>query len=551
MIRSLSIQNYAIIDELEIKFPDGLTIITGETGAGKSILLGALGLIMGKRADTKALYDLSRKCIIEARFDIGKYKLQSFFEENDIDYDAELLIRRELTPAGKSRAFINDTPATLSVLQELSSALIDLHLQFDTLDIHQVSFQLRMVDALAGNQDILEIYQKQYRRFQTEQRKLVTMRAEHDRALREFDFLQFQYNELEQANLLPGEQEELEAEEQLLGNAEEIKRNMTAAYLMLNEHEHPVLAQLREVQQRLNSVRRFHPELPELLQRLNSALLDLEDLASELERIGEETEFNPLRIQEIQQRLDLLNRLQHKHQVADVAALLDLQASLEKQLQSFGELADNTAELEASLLQQQTQLAEIAMQLRERRLAVITSFEAQVVERLALLSMESARLQIELRPSAELSNTGLDEVRFLFAANKGARLQEIRDVASGGELSRLTLVSKSLVASAIPLPTLIFDEIDTGISGDVALKMGQILRELSNQHQVVSITHSPQVASKADAHYFVYKQETDARTITRVRELSNEERIRAIATMLSQNPPSDSALENARELLQL
>lgn len=551
MIRNLSIQNYAIIDELEIKFPDGLTIITGETGAGKSILLGALGLIMGKRADTKALYDLSRKCIIEARFDIGKYKLQSFFEENDIDYDDELLIRRELTPAGKSRAFINDTPATLSVLQELSAALIDLHLQFDTLDIHQTSFQLRMVDALAGNQDILESYQKQYRRYQADQRRLETMRSEHDRALREFDFMQFQYNELEQANLQLGEQEELEAEEQILGNAEEIKRNMTAAYLMLNEHEHPVLAQLREVQQRLNSVRRFHPEFPELLQRLNGALLDLEDLAGELERIGEETEFNPLRIQEIQQRLDLLNRLQHKHQVADVASLLDLQAALEKQLQSFGELADHTAELEASLQQQQTKLVEIAEQLRERRQAVIPSFEAQVVERLALLSMESARLQIELRPASELSSTGSDEVRFLFAANKGARLQEIRDVASGGELSRLTLVSKSLVASAIPLPTLIFDEIDTGISGDVALKMGQILRELSNQHQVVSITHSPQVASKADAHYFVYKQETEARTITRVRELSTEERIRAIATMLSQNPPSDSALENARELLQL
>lgn len=551
MIRNLSIQNYAIIDELEIKFPDGLTIITGETGAGKSILLGALGLIMGKRADTKALYDLSRKCIIEARFDIGKYKLQSFFEENDIDYDDELLIRRELTPAGKSRAFINDTPATLSVLQELSAALIDLHLQFDTLDIHQTSFQLRMVDALAGNQDILESYQKQYRRYQADQRRLETMRSEHDRALREFDFIQFQYNELEQANLQLGEQEELEAEEQILGNAEEIKRNMTAAYLMLNEHEHPVLAQLREVQQRLNSVRRFHPEFPELLQRLNGALLDLEDLAGELERIGEETEFNPLRIQEIQQRLDLLNRLQHKHQVADVASLLDLQAALEKQLQSFGELADHTAELEASLQQQQTKLVEIAEQLRERRQAVIPSFEAQVVERLALLSMESARLQIELRPASELSSTGSDEVRFLFAANKGARLQEIRDVASGGELSRLTLVSKSLVASAIPLPTLIFDEIDTGISGDVALKMGQILRELSNQHQVVSITHSPQVASKADAHYFVYKQETEARTITRVRELSTEERIRAIATMLSQNPPSDSALENARELLQL
>lgn len=551
MIRNLSIQNYAIIDELEIKFPDGLTIITGETGAGKSILLGALGLIMGKRADTKALYDLSRKCIIEARFDIGKYKLQSFFEENDIDYDDELLIRRELTPAGKSRAFINDTPATLSVLQELSAALIDLHLQFDTLDIHQTSFQLRMVDALAGNQDILESYQKQYRRYQADQRRLETMRSEHDRALREFDFMQFQYNELEQANLQLGEQEELEAEEQILGNAEEIKRNMTAAYLMLNEHEHPVLAQLREVQQRLNSVRRFHPEFPELLQRLNGALLDLEDLAGELERIGEETEFNPLRIQEIQQRLDLLNRLQHKHQVADVASLLDLQAALEKQLQSFGELADHTAELEASLQQQQTKLVEIAEQLRERRQAVIPSFEAQVVERLALLSMESARLQIELRPASALSSTGSDEVRFLFAANKGARLQEIRDVASGGELSRLTLVSKSLVASAIPLPTLIFDEIDTGISGDVALKMGQILRELSNQHQVVSITHSPQVASKADAHYFVYKQETEARTITRVRELSTEERIRAIATMLSQNPPSDSALENARELLQL
>jgi DNA repair protein RecN (Recombination protein N) len=551
MIRSLSIQNYAIIDELEIRFPDGLTIITGETGAGKSILLGALGLIMGKRADTKALYDLERKCIIEARFDVSKYRLQSFFEDNDIDYEEELFVRRELTPSGKSRAFVNDTPVTLHVLQELSAALIDLHQQFDTLDIHQVSFQLRMVDALANNLELLERYNALYRNYQRDRRRLEELRAQHERAVRELDFLQFQHNELEEAQLQPGEQEALEAEEQVLSHAEDIKRSMTAAYLLLSEQEFPVLGQLQELQQRLQPVRKFHPELPELLQRLSTAIVDLEDLAGELERIGESTEFDPLKIQEIQQRLDLLNRLQHKHQVANAEALIELKADFERQIQSFGELADETSELEAALQRYEEELTSLAIQLRERRMSVIPSFEAQVVERLSMLSMESARLQIELRPLTQLSASGLDEVHFLFAANKGGRLQEIKDVASGGELSRLTLVTKSLVASAIPLPTLIFDEIDTGISGDVALKMGHILRELSNQHQVVSITHSPQVASKADAHYFVYKQETEKRTLTRVRELNKEERIRAIAVMLSQNPPTESALDNARELLQL
>ncbi|TXB62166.1 DNA repair protein RecN [Phaeodactylibacter luteus] len=550
MIESLQIRNYAIIEELTIDFSKGLTIITGETGAGKSILLGALGLIMGRRADIKSLYNLEDKCTIEAHFHIGKYALQPFFEAHDLDYDDHLVIRREITPSGKSRAFINDTPATLPVLQDLSSALIDLHQQFDNLDIHKVSFQLRLLDALAENRPLLGRYQALFSAYQQNLRKLGQLNERQANASKELDFIRFQLDELQAAALEEQEQDTLEDELNRLTNAEDIKRTMAGAFQQLSESEVSVVGQVEELSTALKQVKSFDRRLEPLYHRFNGLVEELRDMAQEFEAIAEDTEHDPERAQEVQERLDLIYRLQNKHQAADIKALLDIQHSLQQQLDGIGDLSQEIEQLERQTAQQVQQLEGMAEELSTRRHHVVAGFENQVEQMLAQLSMGNAKLKVDISRLEKLNSTGFDEVNFLFAANKGGRLQLIKDVASGGELSRLTLVVKSLVASAIPLPTLIFDEIDTGISGDVALKMGSILRELSNEHQVVSITHSPQIASRANAHYFVYKKDKADRTVTEVRALDTEGRIYAIATMLSQDPPSESAISNAKELLQ-
>ncbi len=550
MIKSLHIRNYAIIESLEINFSEGLTVITGETGAGKSILLGALGLIMGNRADTKSLYNEAEKCVVEAQFDIRSYDLKTFFIDNDIEYDDETFIRREILPSGKSRAFINDSPVNLNVLQQLSSALLDLHQQFDTLDIHNVSFQLRMIDALADNKRLAAGYEEEYRQYQTDKRRLSNLIARNEASAKEVEFLQFQLEEFNKAELLEGEQERLEQELAVLSNAEEIKRTMNAAFLYLSESEQSLVSQMEELSIQLHQVSKYEQRMQELSERYDGLVEELKDIAGEFEEIAEQAEYDPERIVEIQARLDLIYRLQNKHKVTTVKELLDIQENLQQQLGEFGDLSTEIETLNKRIAEQEVHLFEVAKMLSERRQLVIGDFENKVHAMLAQLAMEHAVLKVDFRKLEALSPTGLDELNFLFSANKGSRLQMIKDVASGGELARLTLVTKSLVASAIPLPTLIFDEIDVGVSGDVALRMGNILRHLSNQHQVVTITHSPQVASKADAHYFAYKVEKEERVITKVKELTKDERIRAIATMLSQNPPSDAAIENARQLIE-
>ncbi len=549
MIRSLQIRNYAIIEELEMDFSKGLTIVTGETGAGKSILLGALGLIMGKRADIKSLYNLEDKCVVEARFDVSRYSLKGFFEENDLDYEDNMVIRREITPSGKSRAFVNDTPVTLNILQDLSSTLVDLHQQFENLDIHQVSFQLRLLDALAENKGRLADYQRRFFQYQANRRRLAELIRRNDSAAKELDFLNFQLEEFNAAQLRAGEQEELEEELSRLTNAEDIKRILAGAFQQLSESELSVIGQLEEIAQALKGISKFDQRLGKFYERFDSVLMELNDLSQEFEGVAEEAEYDPERIMEAQQRLDLIYRLENKHQANSVEELLQIQQGLQEQVDAIGDLSAEIAVLEKETARQEEELLGLAEELSRRRHAVVGGFENEVERMLAQLAMEHARIKAEFTRMEELGPTGFDEVNFLFAANLGSRMQLIKDVASGGELSRLTLVVKSLVASAIPLPTLIFDEIDTGISGDVALKMGNILRKLSNEHQVISITHSPQIASKADVHYFVYKRIKDVRTITEVRMLELEERIHAIATMLSQSPPSDSAIANARELL--
>ncbi len=549
MIKRLSIRNYAIIEELEVQFPKGLAIITGETGAGKSILLGALGLIMGERADSKSLFDESKKCVIEGTFDVKAYGLKPFFEENDLDYFDECIIRRELAPSGKSRAFVNDTPVTLDILRRLAGALVDLHQQFDTLDIHNVSFQLRMIDALAGNRELLAAYSAVYRDFVKTRRKLEKLRRQNQQSAQESEFLQFQLDEFEKAALVSGEQDELEAELRRLNHAEDIKRTLSAAWQLIAEGENPVSGQLREVLRSLSEIKKFSPVASRLYERLDSAILELDDIGAECEKLAEETEFDPERIVEIQQRLDEIYRLQNKHRVNTVEELLQIHRDLQQRFEALGDLSTELGKLEKQLDELSLRLRQQASELSQRRKEVVPAFEKKVLELLAQLSMPHTRFEVHFSQLPEPGPTGTDEVGFLFAANPGSRLQHIKDVASGGELSRLTLVTKSLVASAIPLPTLIFDEIDAGVGGDVALRMGNILRQLANRHQVVVITHSPQVASKADAHYFVYKTVEGNATFTRVKLLNEDERIRSIAVMLSQNPPSESALANARELV--
>ena len=549
MLKRLHIRNYALIDELEIDFSDRLTIITGETGAGKSILLGALGLVMGERADSRVFYNDAEKCVVEAFFEVEKYDLRAFFEENELDYDNEVVIRRELSPAGKSRAFINDTPANNQVLQRLTEALVDLHQQFDVLDIHNVNFQLRMIDALADNALILKDYQNGFRKYSADRKRLAELVDRSENGAKEMEFLRFQLDELAQAGLADGEQEQLEDELARLANAEDIKRTYGAAYNFLAEAEQNIAGQLQEIARSMSATRKFSGQLSSLGERLDALIIDLQDIAKDCERISESTEHDPERIAEVQERLNVIYKLQKKHGVAGVADLLRIRETLEQQTTGFTDLGSEIARLEQAIDEQEKQLRAIAATLSERRKAVPAAFEERVHAMLAQLSMPHARLRVDIQPTAGLTPTGADDVQFLFASNVGSRYLPIKDVASGGELSRLTLCTKSLVADAIPLPTLIFDEIDSGVSGDVSLKMGLILKELSARHQVVSITHTPQVAARADAHYFVFKKVADNRTVTNIRLLNADERVRSIAVMLSGNPPSDAAVATARELV--
>lgn len=552
MISRLHISNYAIIEELDLDFASGLTIITGETGAGKSILLGALNLILGGRADSKTLFEEGRKCVIEGVFQIGHYDLKSFFERNDLDYDNEIYIRREITPSGKSRAFVNDTPTNLKTLQQLGNVLIDLHQQFDTLDINNSSFQLKMLDALAEQTIAFQDYQRNYRSLQNLRRDLKAAKEEAQRAHREREFIQYQYDELETAALTEQEQEQLETEQTRLGNAEEIKQLAAGVFNIISDDDNCVNDQLLAIIQQLGPLSKGDAAINELKERFLSVQLDLEALSTDIQAFGEATEHNPERLTEVNERLDLIYRLQNKHQLNSITELKQLEQELEAKLIGFADLTGKIDQLEQAIEKLETKIKKQGLAIRKARQAVAPEFTYHVHEKLADLSMENARLEVDFQ---ELSGgpgpNGLDDIQFLFSANKGGRMQTIKDAASGGEMSRLALVMKSLVASAMALPTLIFDEIDSGVSGDVAQKMGHIIAQLSRHHQVIVITHSPQVASRADRHFFIYKTDMDGqdRTVTKVRELNRDERIRAIATMLSQSPPSDSALTNARELI--
>lgn len=549
MLTHLSVHNYALIDKLEVDFSKGLTIITGETGAGKSILLGALGLVAGNRADVQSLYDKQKKCIIEAGFNIKDYNLKDFFSANEIDYDNNTNIRREISPEGKSRAFINDTPVTLNLLKELTERLIDIHSQHQTLTLSGSEFQLSVVDAFAQHYESLIEYHTTFKKFKMLEKILNELIEKETQAKKELDYFQFQFNELEEANLKPNEQAELEQELQTLNNAENIKLNLSKAAAGLNGGEQNLLTSLNEIKSILTSISKFKPEINELSTRINSAYIELKDIANELENLEQEIIHDANRIEELTNRLDVIFRLQQKHHVKEIVELIAIKDELSNKLLEFSSLETKIEKTRKELSALEKELISSAKQISANRKKVIPKIEKETAELLASLAMPNAQLKIEHTITENLQVNGIDKINFLFSANKGSDFKELNKVASGGELSRLMLSIKSLIAQLTALPTIIFDEIDTGVSGDVADKVGNIMNKISKNIQVITITHLPQIASKGQSHLLVYKEEKNNKMYSNIKKLSANERIEEIAKMLSTGKPTPAALKNAQELL--
>lgn len=549
MLQRIKVRNYAIIDDLTIDFSPNLNIITGETGAGKSILLGALGLILGNRADSKTFFNTSEKCIIEAEFEIGNYDIQEWFEENDLDYDPHTLIRREIQPAGKNRVFINDTPVSLQQLQELSQKLVDIHQQFSLYDIQKPSYQLELFDAFCGNKKLIKTYRKHFKDHLSVLKKLKLLEEEKSRSLAEADYINFQLDELNSVPYSSMNQETMEEELNMIEHAGAIKATAGAAYGALEDSEDSILTALDLI------IARFHPlagistGLKEISDRLYSSKLELDEIARDISHLAENTEIDEERSQQIRESLDLLYKLQSKHQVSDVAGLISLKDNLEARLHNYEALDNDIASVTLEAKALENKLFEQAAVLTENRKGGMQSFTDNLHELLSALGMPHARFTIDIATGQTLTASGMDDVQFLFAANIGSDPAPIKDVASGGEISRLTLAIKSMVAAVIPLPSLVFDEIDTGLGGEIALKMSLILQEMAKDHQLVAITHSPQLASKAHKHLFVFKEIHSGKTYTQIKELSLEERIENIAIMLSTKPPTKAAIENAKELI--
>jgi DNA repair protein RecN (Recombination protein N) len=549
MLQRLSIQNYAIIDSLEINFSGRLNIITGETGAGKSIIVGALGLILGERADSSVLVNKEKKCVVEGVFETGKKKgVLAFLRNNELDEQDEVTVRREIGTNGKSRAFVNDTPVTLSQLNELSGLLVDLHQQFDTLVIGKNDFQREVMDALAGQPDQLSSYQQAFNQWQTIRKELEILKEKKLLFDKEYDYNKFQYTELEEAGFKENELEEIDAELKILGNAEGIKNALAAVNFELQESESPIVQQLKTVCNQLSNWASFHPALPSLINRLQSAQVELQDISGELEHISDQINFSPEKIEQLNERLSLGYKLQKKHGVQSTKELLQIHQELEQKLQAVLNIDESITQKEQEAARLLENAKKLAMVISAARHKQVKPLETKVNRLLTQVGMPNALLKVEIKP-AELNAYGNDAVEFLFDANKSGQFQPIRKVASGGELSRLMLSVKSLVAQSIDLPTLIFDEIDTGISGEAAKQVGAIMKELAQKRQVISITHQPQIAGKADAHFFVYKEIVKDTVKTNIRQLSTEERITAIAKMLGGEKPTAAALENAREMV--
>ena len=557
MLQKLTIHNYAIIDKLEIDFSEKLNAITGETGAGKSIIVGALGLILGERADSSVLVNKEKKCIVEGSFLAENKKgVRAFLKDNELDVGEEVVVRREINTSGKSRAFINDTPVNLSQLQELSSLLVDLHQQFDTLELGDSDFQREVMDALAGNADMLQEYASIFNQWQAVSRECDTLREQKLQFDKESDYNQFQYNELEEAGFKENELEEIDNDLKLLNNAEGIKSVLNKAYFELGENENPIVQQVKSLYNQLHQYQSFHADLAPLLHRLQSTQIELQDIADEIGMINDRVQYDPEKIEALNERLSMGYRLLKKHGVQSTSELLVIQKQLEEKLQAVLNIDELIGAREKQAGQLQGQAMKIAETISKARQKQVKSFEEKVNKLLVRVGMPNARMKVEITRQPELNAYGIDRVEFLFNANlpvgetgKSGLFHPVRKVASGGELSRLMLCIKSLVAQSINLPTMIFDEIDTGISGEAARQVGIILRELATRRQVICITHQPQIAGKADAHFFVYKEVVKDHVKTSIRLLETEERITAIARMLGGEKPTAAAMENAREMV--
>ncbi|MBK9460449.1 MAG: DNA repair protein RecN [Sphingobacteriales bacterium] len=552
MLQRLSIKNYALIDRLEMNFSGKMNIITGETGAGKSIILGGLSLMLGQRAESKSLFDPTQKCVVEGTFNIEGYQLQNFFETNELDYEPQTIVRREITPSGKSRAFINDTPVTLPQLKELTEQLVSLHAQHQTLHLYDANYHLFIIDTLANHEALLNDYKQKFKEFQKNKRQIAELETQYEQLQKDIDYVQFQLSELDEAAIdNPNEQDTLEKEQHQLDHAETIKRLIAESTFALEEQEISIVQQLKTVKSAIAEATRYMPELEELLNRLDSVAIELSDISTELSRTEDTLMLDPQRIEEINERLNILYRLQKKHRVATLAELMTIHADLASRNQSVDYLANQIEKLKKNLNQQQQKLLQLANQISANRTAQFAVLEQRIAEGLTQVGMPNARVKADHQtlPPDRLSPDGIDQIQLLFAPNKGSQFSELRRVASGGELSRLMLCIQSMIAARIALPTLIFDEIDTGISGEVALKVGAVLQNLGTNHQIICITHLPQIASKGEAHFFVYKDESTDRTISRIKPLDDNERITEVAKMLSGNPPTNAAIENARVLL--
>ncbi len=550
MLSQLQIQNYALIKHLELKPDAGLSIITGETGAGKSIILGALGLIMGNRADTKTLYDENEKCIIEAIFDIESLDLKSFFEEADLDYEAKCLIRREISPQGKSRAFINDTPVTLETLKELGLSLMDIHSQHDTLSLASNQYQLRICDSFAENSHNLELYKTAFNKLKQSQKELIAFQENALQFQKELDYNTFQLNELLEAKLEDIPQFDLEEEQKILENADEVKRKLQTAAALLSDSDQAVIGLLADASANLNSISNLSDTYKAIKDRITSSLIEIKDICSEIETLESKIEADPNRLDFISEKLNSLYRLQKKHGLTSIEDLIGLKNDLADKVNAVQNLDEHIAKLQKEIGILTVEAQALAHKLTDTRTQAAKILEVEIQALIRELGMPEGTFAISLKPKP-LGLDGADDIMFAFSANKGMSPKALKEVASGGEFSRVMLALKYSMAKKTALPTIIFDEIDTGISGEVANKVGKIMQEMANKMQVITITHLHQIAGKGSSHFYVYKDNSASKTISTIKKLNQDERIVAIAQMIGGENPSESAIQSAIELLSI
>lgn len=549
MLTSLSIKNYALIEDLQISFNNGLSIITGETGAGKSILLGGLSLILGKRADIGSVKDTSKKCVVEATFDIANYNLKKFFKEEDLDYESETIIRREILPSGKSRAFINDSPVNLNVLAQLGDFLIDIHSQHQTLELTNDDFQFQIIDALANNAELLEDYSTKLKSFNALKNELQSLKLQKAEALKEYDYNLFLFNELEEAQLISGELQELENEYETLNNVEEIKEELLLSNQLLSEEQVGILSSLTLLKNSLQKLSKLSKTYSELFDRVNSTLIELDDVFGEIENAQGNLEANPKRLEEVNIKLQKIHSLLLKHSASDIDELIAIKTELSNKVFATETIDSLILEKEKTLKALEQTLNKLAVDLHKKRNKAIPELSNQLETILKDLGMENAKFDISVLAENIFYNNGKDKLSFLFTANKGGEFKSLKKAASGGELSRIMLAVKSILAKYIQLPSIMFDEIDTGVSGEISNKMAAIMQQMSKSMQVFTITHLPQIAAKGDTHFKVFKEDVDNKTTTQMVKLNTDERIVEIAQMLGGKEMSTSAIAHAKQLL--